>query len=298
MSDLSGKTKGILYMLLASFMFAFMGVFAKKLSFYMDSVEVVFFRNVLGVFIVYISILKVPLKQVGGKFWLLFFRGFVGFVALLMFFYNIANISIAEAMTFSKTSPIFVAIFAYIFLKEKLSPFSWVAIFIGFIGIVLITSPSIESLSKTDYLGVLTGVLAALAYTSVRELKKYYDTRAIVLSFMLIGTIGPIILMIIGEFYYIESLDFILGKFTVPTGDAWIYIILLGLASTIAQLAMTKAYGETKAGIVGAIGYSNIVFSIILGILLVGESLPDFITTVGISLVVLSGVLVAREKTK
>lgn len=66
-----------------------------------------------------ISLYKKPVKQIGGKPLLLFFRGFVGFLALLTFFYNISNISLAEAMTFSKTSTIFTAIFAYVFIKEN-----------------------------------------------------------------------------------------------------------------------------------------------------------------------------------
>ena len=57
------------------------------------------------------------------------------------------------------------------------------------------------SLEKTDYLGILSGVGAALAYTSIRELRRFYDSRAIVLSFMAVGTIFPLIFMIISEFY-------------------------------------------------------------------------------------------------
>ena len=161
--------KGALYMLFASFLFACMGVFAKKMSFYMDSVEIVFFRNIFGVFLVFITFFKTPLKQKGGKLLLLLFRGFIGFVALLMFFYNIANIPLAEAMTFSKISPIFTAIFAFIFVKENLTIKAWLAIFIGFIGIVFITKPDANLLDKTDYLGILSGVFAGLAYTSIRE---------------------------------------------------------------------------------------------------------------------------------
>ena len=94
--------KGIQYMLYASVLFAFMGAAAKELSDSMSSVEVVFFRNIFGVFLILISIYNSPLKQIGGKFWLLVFRGMAGFIALLFFFYNIAEISLGEAMTFSK----------------------------------------------------------------------------------------------------------------------------------------------------------------------------------------------------
>ena len=287
--------KGIKYMLFASFLFALMGAVAKELSDSMSSVEVVFFRNVFGVFFILISIYNSPLKQIGGKFWLLVFRGVAGFVALLFFFYNISEISLGEAMTFSKTSTIFTAILAYMFLKEKLGVKGWIGVFIGFIGIIFITEFDGSSLEKTDYLGILSGVGAALAYTSVRELRKFYDSRVIVLSFMTIGTIGPIILMIIGSFYTNPYLDFMLGTFTMPKSSDWLYIILLGIFATFAQIYMTKAYSFAKAGIIGTISYSDIAFSIILGLIL-GDSFPSILIIFGILLIVLSGLLVSLKK--
>ena len=286
--------KGIQYMLYASVLFAFMGAAAKELSDSMSSVEVVFFRNIFGVFLILISIYNSPLKQIGGKFWLLVFRGMAGFIALLFFFYNIAEISLGEAMTFSKTSTIFTAIIAYFLLKEKLGIKGWLGVFVGFIGIVFITEFDGSSLEKTDYLGILSGVGAALAYTSVRELRNYYDSRAIVLSFMTIGTIGPLILMIISSFYSNESLDFMLGTFVMPQANDWIYIILLGIFATFAQIYMTKAYACAKAGIIGTISYSNILFSIILGLIL-GDNFPSISIVFGILLIILSGLLVSSK---
>lgn len=286
---------GIKYMLFASLLFAFMGAAAKELSDSMSSVEVVFFRNVFGVFLILLSIYKSPLNQKGGKFWLLIFRGVAGFVALLFFFYNISKIPLGEAMTFSKTSTIFTAVLAYMFLKEKLGFKGWIGVFIGFIGIMFITKFDGSNLDKTDWLGILCGFGAALAYTSVRELRNYYDTRAIVLSFMTIGTVGPLILLIIGSFYSNENLDFMLATFIMPQGMDWFYIILLGIFATLAQIYMTKSYACAKAGIIGTISYSNIVFSVILGLVL-GDNIPDIIIIFGILLIVLSGILVSSKK--
>ncbi len=287
--------KGVKYMLIASFTFAIMGAFAKLASQSMSSLEVVFFRNIAGVILIGYAVYKNPLKQVGGKPLLLFFRGFMGFVALLAFFYNIAHISLGDAMTYSKTSPIFTALFAFFFLKEELGAKGWIAVFIGFIGIVFITQPSGIGFSKYDLLGIFSGVGAALAYTSIRELRNYYDTKAIVLSFMLTGTIGPIMLFMISPYLDIEELDFMFGKFVMPEGIVWIYVIAMGVFATLSQVLMTKAYGETKAGIVGAVSYTNILFSIIVGLFL-GDAFPSLSTSVGIVLIVFAGLLVARAK--
>lgn len=287
--------QGIKYMLISSFLFGFMGAFVKLASQHMSSLEVVFFRNLIGVVMIGYAIYKNPIEQKGGKPLLLFFRGFMGFAALLAYFYNIANIPLGDAVTFSRTAPIFTAIFAWMFLNEKMSFKAWAAVLIGFVGIVLITQPSAIGFSKYDILGIFSGVGAALAYTSVRELRAYYDTRSIVLSFTLVGTIGPLILLLISPYVNMPELDFMLGEFVMPEGIVWLYIIAMGIFATFSQLYMTKAYGETKAGIVGAISYTNIIFSIIIGLFL-GDAFPSFMTSCGIALIVIAGIMVAKSK--
>jgi len=295
MKRIQELNKGVKYMLIASLSFAVMGAFAKLASESMSSLEVVFFRSLFGVVIIAYAIYKKPMMHSGGRPFLLMFRGTMGFLALLAYFYNIANIPLGDAVTFSKTSPIFTAIFAWLFLKESLSVNAWLAVLIGFGGIVLITQPTGIGFSKYDILGVFSGVGAALAYTSVRELRTYYDTRAIVLSFTLVGTIGPIILFLVSKYFYIDTLDFMMGEFVFPSGVVWVYIIGLGLLGTLSQFFMTKAYGETKAGIVGAVSYTNIVFAILLGVIL-GDSLPSLETSAGIVLIILAGIMVAKAK--
>jgi len=288
--------RGIAFMLLASFSFALMGGFVKVLAQTLPSVEVTFFRNIFGVVIIGLSIWKVPLKQTGGKPVLLLFRGFIGFVALLAYFYVMGHIPLGEAVTYNKTSPIFVAIFAYLFLNEKLHKSAIFAIIIGFAGIVLVAQPEGGTFDRYDILGIFSAIGAALAYTSIRELRKYYDTRAIVMSFMGIGTLAPLILMLITPYMQVdEEFDWMFAEFVLPVGIEWLYVAVVGILATISQLLMTQAYGLTKAGIVGTISYSNIVFALIIGMVL-GDPMPDFWTVLGIIFVIISGLLIAFKK--
>jgi len=290
--------KGILFMLLASLSFAFMGGFAKIISQSLAPVEVTFFRNIFGVVLIGLAIYKVPLKQKGGKAWLLLFRGSMGFMALLAYFYIMAHIPLGEAVTYNKTSPIFVAIFAFIFLNEKLQKSAIFAIILGFIGIILISQPIGGTFDKYDILGIFSGIGAALAYTSIRELRSYYDTRAIVMSFMLVGTIAPLVLMLITPYVRVsQDFDWLFAEFIMPQGIEWLYVTAVGIFATISQVLMTKAYEFTKAGIVGTISYSNIVFALIIGISL-GDPIPNLWTIFGIILVIVSGLLVALAKEK
>ena len=266
-SIIDGMNKGVLFMLISSFSFAFDGALAKTLSESMASIEIVFFRNGVTMLLVLFSLYKTRPKQKGGKPFLLLFRALIGFSAMMAFF----------------------------FLKEKIGWKGWCAIFLGFIGIVLVMKPSGLMLSKTDIFGLLSGLGAALAYTSVRELNKTYDARVIVLAFVFTGTLLPACFMLLSEVFTSSSLDFMFSSFVMPQGVAWLYILLMGIAGAIGQLYMTKAFGATKAGVVGAAGYSIIFFSLIIGVIL-GDALPDFVGLFGILLVVLSGIIVAKEK--
>jgi drug/metabolite transporter (DMT)-like permease len=84
------------------------------------------------------------------------------------------------------------------------------------------------------------------------------------------------------------------GTFVMPHGMGWLYVVVMGLFATLAQIYMTKAYGATKAGIVGAVSYSNILFSIFLG-LFIGDPFPDLSTWLGIGLIVMAGIFVTKK---
>jgi len=266
-----------------------MGSMVKELENYMSSVEIVFFRNIFSVIVIVFSIYKFPLNQKGGHLFLLIFRGLIGFMALLMFIYCIVHLSISEAMTFSRTAPLFTSILAFVFLSEKLSYQAWIGVFVGFMGILLITKFN-GSLSKLDYLGILSGLGAAIAYTSIRKLSKFYESRTIVLSFSLSGVIFPVIFMALAPYIKTDTFDFIISPFVIPHTQSYIFIIILGISAFVAQMFMTKAYQLNKAGIIGALSYSDVIFAFLISLLL-GYKIPDYISLIGMALIILGGIL-------
>jgi drug/metabolite transporter (DMT)-like permease len=144
-------------------------------------------------------------------------------------------------------------------------------------------------------MGILTGLLSALAYTSVRSLKAFYDERTVVLSFMISGVLIPIILMMAAEYITSDMLTFALSPFTMPQKMDWVWIILMGISAAYGQVYMTRAYFYAKAGIVSTVSYSVILFATLFGIIL-GDILPTLMVIAGGTLIVFSGALLSRQK--
>ena len=287
-------------MLIAAFCFSVSGACTRILGVRLSSVELVFFRNIIGVVFVGWSVFNRPLVQVGGKLPLLIFRGVIGTLALYTFFYSITKIGLAEAITYQQSYPIFLAVLSVYFFKEKLAFVDWSAVFLGFLGICLIFVPQfkVDFVSvKYHSFGLLNAIMTALAYLSISGLSKYYDSRSIVLSFMVSGIILPIISMLVGKYYYVDNLGFLFGEFLMPSGDEWYWIGILAFSALIGQIYLTKAFTFGKSGEISAIGYSNIVFSILLGVLL-GDKFPNILSLLGITLIITCGVIISFKKRK
>lgn len=293
MKSTSSNTRlGIILMLGASFLFALTMAFAKLLSESMGSVEITFWRNAVGLIVLSATIFHTPIRNIGGRPFTLMFRGVIGTIALLAFFYTISVTTLSNAIVFAKTEPIFTALLALFFLGEKLSSRAFIAIVIGFVGVAMLSSLEWSILHS---IGILTGFLSALAYTSVRSLKAYYDARTVVLSFMFFGVLIPLILMIMAEYIRLEQFAFVLIPFVLPHGIDWIWIFLLGITAAQGQMYMTRAYFYAKAGLVSTISYSVVLFASLFGIIL-GDMLPTPFSVAGGILVVMSGILLIREK--
>jgi drug/metabolite transporter (DMT)-like permease len=293
---LKNLDNGILFMLVAALISALNGALTKILSEDISALEIVFFRNFIGIFLILYALKHTPPKLKGGKIHLLFMRGFLGFSAMILFFYSITVIPLGEAITLNKTSPLFVAFLAFFLLKEKMQLHVLFALLLGFSGVVLITKPYGVSFSYAHFLGLLGGFFAAAAYTTIKKIKDIYDSRIIVLSFVLVGTLLPLLLFATAPFINPPSaIAFLFPEFIVPLrASFWGVVAIMALISTLSQWLLTKAYSAKNLGIVGVISYTNIPFAIGFGYLL-GDPFPDIITFLGIIFIISGGFLVGRK---
>lgn len=275
-------------MLLSALIGALNGAVAKFLSQSMDPIEIVFYRNLIGVLIVLYSFKKFSVSIDTSKLHLLILRGVFGALAMVLFFYTIATIPLGEAVVLNKTSPFFVTILAYYLMKESITLRIFFALIIGFIGIIFIMKPFGVEISIEHIFGVLGGFFAACAYATIKKIKDIYDARVIMLSFMGIGVIIPLGLFLFTPYVH----------FKIHTDIfIWALIVFMAIISTASQWFLTRAYSISRASIIGVVSYSNIPFAIGFGVML-GDSLPDLYTFLGIVLIVIGGILVSKKSSK
>ena len=291
----SQNYKGIYYMLLAALGFSVMSGFAKVLKPSFNAPQLVFYRNLVGLVFLGFSFLRRPVEQSGGRLTLLIFRGVMGTLALYTLLYTILHVPLGTAMTYNTINTFYIALFSAWLFKEKLSPVAWASIVTGFTGVLLIYRPSVDFSWNYHLVGLLHGLLSAMAYLSIGRLNRFYDTRVIVLSFLSSGLLLPLSMMLTGTLFHIPPDDFFFPVFRLPQGKEWFFIVGIGLFALLGQYFVTKAYSNDKAGIVAAIGYSNIPFALMIGVGL-GDAFPDLLGLLGILLIIASGIAISLDK--
>ena len=272
------------------------GAITKILSEDISALEIVFFRNFFGVFIILYALKHTPPKLSGGKIHLLFTRGLFGFMAMILFFYTITVIPLGEAITLNKTSPFFVTLLAFFLLRERLQLQTLIALVLGFLGVVFIVKPFGMTFSFVHMLGILGGFFAAAAYTTIKKIKDIYDSRVIVLSFVGVGSFLPLLLFLTAPYVHApDSMEFLFVPFVMPSSLKVVLLIcFMALISTLSQWLLTKAYSSKNISVVGVVSYTNIPFAIGFGWLL-GDKFPDFLTFMGIALIIVGGILVSKK---
>jgi drug/metabolite transporter (DMT)-like permease len=160
---------------------------------------------------------------------------------------------------------------------------------------LLVYKPAIHFPWYYHVAGLTSGISSAIAYMSVNRLASHYDNRIIMLAFIGSGFIVPSLFMIVRYAFRLPSDNVFFIDWQWPVGIEWLYVSWLGLAALFGQYFVTRSYGADKAGIVSAIGYSNIVFSVFIGMAL-GDAFPDLMSSAGMLCIIASGVIISIVK--
>ncbi|HSU27937.1 MAG TPA: EamA family transporter, partial [Chitinophagaceae bacterium] len=229
------RYKGLFFMLCAAFGFSVMGGAAKSLTGHFNAGQLVFYRNAVGLVVLLAGFLIKPPVNRGGKFRLLIFRGLMGATALYTLLYCILHIPLGTAMTYNLTSALFIAIFSFLLFKEYHGHGVLLAVLLGFVGMILIYKPAMHFPWYYHVAGLISGITSAFAYMTVNRLAGHYDTRIIVLAFILTGFILPVIFMLIHYIGRVPTDDVFFIDWRTPVGWEWFSVLLMGLAALFGQ---------------------------------------------------------------
>lgn len=283
--------EGARYMILSALAFSIMSLFVKAVGQQnIPVLEIVAARSVISLIISYVTLKRQAVKPLGNRKLLLFFRGLIGFFALISVFYGITHLPLAQATVLQYLHPMFTAVLALLFLKERLTQGTLICIALSFSGMLVVVQPEFMlSYSGASYNNLAVGMAiagafgSACAYVLVRKLSQTEHPVVIVLYFPLVSLPASIILL--------------WNDFVMPEGITWIYLLAIGLSTQVGQVALTKAMQTETASRATSFAYLQVVFAALLG-LLVYQEIPALTTVVGAALIISGAVVSAVWKTK
>lgn len=279
-------TYGNLWMLVAGLFFACMGVLVKIGAQKFSSNELVFYRSLFGLLVIFI-ITRSGRKSLATHRWKLHLsRSLLGFASLALYFYAITELPLATAVTLNYTSALFLAALTLLYLRSEARPILLLAIAVGFIGVALLLQPSFSGGAWLPaLLGLISGLLAGIVYLQVTQLGRLGEPEwRTVFYFTLVCTIGSGLWMLIHQFHALTLQD--LGL-----------LAAMGACATLAQLAMTRAYRKGDPLVAGSLAYSTVILSSLFGIMLWDETLSPTGWT-GVALIVISGIISLRGRAR
>jgi drug/metabolite transporter (DMT)-like permease len=268
---------GVMLSLCSTFFFSVMYLFTKLASKHIPTAEIAFFRGLIGVFLVvpYMLYKHVPLTSGNKK--LLFMRGLLGGIAVLLSFYAVSRMKLSEVSILLQTTPIFVVVFARMFLKEKLPKSFYLLMCVSICGVLFVIKPSFDSIGSIPaMLALLSAMIASIAYVCIKSLRKTHSTHIVVLYFTVAALVVPVPLM--------------WHDFVIPNLSDLGLLLVVGISATIAQFFMTKAYGVEKAGLVSMVNYTTVFFNMFWDIV-VWSAILDIGSLIGGALIILSSVI-------
>ena len=279
---LSKNQLGFLYMFLSVCAFSVMDLIVKWSDSYPLG-QVIFFRGFFGLVLYYFVIPKERLKDFyyTKRPMLHFSRCFFGLMALLSIFTALRNLPLATVVSISFAAPIFTTIFSIFFLSEKVGYFRWLAVLVGFVGIIIISEPGLSSLNVYYVFPVIFVLGMSYVAISIRQLSSTEPVWLISLYFSAAITLA--------------------GLFTIPYG--WlmpnlkdlILLSFIGIFGGVANLWLSQSYKFSEVSLVTPLKYLALVFAIIFGYLIWNE-IPTIKTLVGATLVIVSSIIIFRRE--
>jgi len=266
------RLKGIISIMISAAGFAGMSFFV-KLSGKVPVIEKAMFRNAVALVVAYII-----MRREGVSFYVekknrlpLFLRCFFGTAGLICNFWAIGYLKLGDSSILQKMAPFFSIVMSIFILQEKPNLTSIVSVLVALVGAAFVVKPGQGLLGLPALVGLLGGFCAGTAFTFVRKL----------------GTHGVRGAQIVFYFSFISSIALLpicLLQFRPLSAEQLLFLTGAGLCAAVGQIFVTKAYSYAPAKEISVFDYSQVIFSAILGFVILGE-LPDIYSFIGYALI-------------
>ena len=268
-------------MVLASAMFALMGIFIKLASTQYNTAELVFYRSLLGVLVTAVLAWKSGEGLATERPAAHLTRSLAGTIAMGLWFYSLATIPLSLSVTLNYTSSIWVALFytaSLLWVRKFPRFFEFAAVVIGFAGVILVVQPSGE---RWDVLGVLAGlfcgIISAAVYMQLANMVRSGEPSSRIVFYLSVtGVVVGAGLASLQGWNPIDLRGFLL-------------LLALSVTAAVGQILMTQAYGSGKPIVAASLQYLGIVFSALAGFIFFNEALTP-VGMIGMLLIVLAGI--------
>jgi len=277
------NVQGALWLLAAGVFLSSMGVFIKLASQELHPFQVAFFRAFFGFLVIAPFALKNGISGVQTKRpGLHLIRGLIGGMVLLMMFYSVANLPLADVTALSFTKPLFLIPLAVLFLGEKIRMRRTIATAVGFIGVIVMLRPGGET-DPIAFLALGAAALIAVITIFIKVLSKHDSPNTLVFWSSLILS-----LVVLGP---------ALWHWRTPSMEVFLMMIGLATVGTIGQSMLIRGYAAGEATAVTPFDYSRLIYAGIFGFIFFAE-VPDAYTIAGALIIVASSIYIARREAK
>ena len=280
--------KGFKFLIGSGLAFSLMSACVKELGDKIPISELVFARAGISLIITRLLLFKNKISPWGHQKRLLIIRGLTGTLALFCIFKALTLLPIATATVIQYIYPTFTAICAYFILKEYVFKRVVFSIILGWLGIILVTQPEINTNNNVQEsifaisIAILGALMTSIAYILVRKLSAKEHPLVIIYYFPLVSI--PL------------SLPFIIKDFVLPTGTDWFFILGIGFFTQVGQLCITEGLRLIPASQATSLNYSQVIFSSILGWMFFQEGITKEIYLGGICVLISTIISISTPK--
>ena len=282
---ISKESTGIIFGILAYFCFSILDATQKTLILYHSVFQLLLVKYF---FVLFLSLIESKRKNninfyKSKSIKLQIFRSLLSVIESGCFVLSFKYLSLADAHSVGSLAPVIVVALSAIFLKEKISTKIWIAIFIGFIGVLIILRPTSSIFDPKALLPLLAAFVLGLYQVVTKKVSEHDTTET---SLFYTSIIGIFIMSLLASNFW-----------NPVSSSSYILFFIIGIFFSLGVYLQIIALSMARASIIQPFHYTLIFWAIILGYIFYND-IPDLFTIVGAVIITLSGIFVLNQSTK